>query len=163
MKFQKLVYAFVLIFSLAVGTGTVAISSEDNAHEHTFAHQLVEIQPSDFKPAFTRDTVIKLNSIVERAYSAIGEFDELKNNLKSSSEVFGPGVNASQMLSEDQLASIRSLKSRSSIVLSDMNVALEVLKVSGEHYNPAVLAGMVIFVKTVEEEITRFYRSSSAL
>ena len=39
--------------------------------------------------------------------------------------------------------------------------AITELKASKEHYNPAVLAGMANFVKSVEEELSRFLESST--
>jgi hypothetical protein len=54
-----------------------------------------------------------------------------------------------------QLSVIQNLQSRSDSALSDMMLAVDMLKKSGEDHNEAILAGMVNFVKDVQKEIAK--------
>lgn len=121
---------------------------------------LVVIEPKDFKPAFTRDTVIKLNAIVGNSYGIVREFDKLVTELRHNrveSNTAEPFV-----LSESQLAAVTTLADRSSRAFADMNRAIDALKASGEHYNAAILAGMALFVRSVNQEISLFQQNYGA-
>ena len=79
---------FVLLFAAinaipAAASNIERPTSNNSAATETHA-QIVEILPTDFKPAFTRHTVIKLNAIVEESYAAILEFDRFKKDLEST-------------------------------------------------------------------------------
>jgi hypothetical protein len=118
---------------------------------------LVVIEPKDFKPAFTRDTVIKLNAIVGNSYGIVREFDKLVTELRHNRVV----TNTTEpfVLSENQLAVVSTLAERSNRAYTDMNRAIDTLKASGEHYNAAILAGMALFVRSVNQEISLFQQN----
>ncbi len=129
----------------------------DHAATRQQANGILEILPEDFRPAFTRATVIRLNGIVERSYQVISELDQLRR------ERSGTPTSASFTLAESeehlanrQRARIASIRVRSKAALDDMNAAVAQLKASEEYYNSAVLAGMIMFVNDVEQEVSRF-------
>lgn len=150
------VIVFLGIFSTLTAANIVdikdpsAVAVVADSHVTTPETQIVEILPEDFKPAFTRDTVIKLNSIVEQSYAVIREFDNFKKD------------NVPGALDERKLATLNELTDRSKSALQQMNAAVVKLKSSKEHYNPAVLAGMLRFVETVEDEISHSLGNESS-
>lgn len=177
MKYGNNVLAcFLALTAAALSTGSVTATAADSAvaaqysntdtkgskasDSNSSSNDLIEIMPEDFKPAFTRDTVTRLNAIVHRSYAIIGQFDEFRKSLNNSPIEVRTQENPSKMLSDNQHALINSLDVRSKMALADMNKAVEELKGSGEHYNTAVLAGMVIFVRNVEQEVDHFYQGS---
>ncbi|MFT2089626.1 hypothetical protein [Paraglaciecola sp. 2405UD69-4] len=123
------------------------------ANPRSFEH-IVKLLPEDFKPAFTRETVLKLNGIVRRSYEVINEFDSLKKGNEASLLLVDSKATAEQIkLANSQFNEMQALSERSKSALEDMMKAVDTLKASQEHYNSAVLAGMVKFVKVVEHEV----------
>lgn len=122
--------------------------------EQPFEH-IVKLLPEDFRPAFTRETVIKLNTIVKRSYAVINEFDALTKELENSLSKVDNATPESKLTSigNKQMLVLKTLEIRSKSALTDMMKAVATLKASDEYYNSAVLAGMVKFVKTVEQEV----------
>ena len=124
------------------------------------AASIVEILPEDFKPAFTRDTVIRLNAIVQRSYTVIAEFDELTKPLPPSSVENGQrDIMTGRHPQEEQWVANDRLQLRSKAARADMTSAVDALKAGNEYYNAAVLAGMSRFVRDVEQEISRFQQN----
>lgn len=139
MKKIQIVVISALMFCVSVGSTTFAFA-ERAAIEKPKA---IELFPEDFKPAFTREVVTKLNAIVRRSYNSINEYDTNSQQIDNAKE-----------LSEQQLAKINKLAENSQSALRDMIAAVKELEASGEHYNAAILAGMMDFVTGVEKEIT---------
>lgn len=145
-----------------LATAKTSVQSANGAQQMTqdpssqnFEH-IVELLPEDFKPAFTRDTVIKLNAIVKRSYAVIREYDELTKALEKQKPSTSKTLSAEQLkaLVQHKLTVTDSLEKRSKAALADMIQAAKLLKASDEHYNAAVLAGMMTFVKDVEREVS---------
>ena len=139
-----------------VATAPLSTAKDQSAtRQHSGGIQ--EILPDDFRPAFTRDTVIKLNGIVERSYLVISELDQLRGELRGSSLSDASAMARSgRNLNDRQSARIASLHQRSRAALKDMNAAVDQLQAGEEYYNSAVLAGMVMFVNDVEQEVSQF-------
>lgn len=100
--------------------------------------QLKEQSPSDFKPAFTKTTVIKLNHIVSMQLKVINEYDALaapKNSNRNADKLIELAMRSKQNLENMVSAETQLIK-------------------SGEHYNKATFAGMKDFVQDVERELT---------
>lgn len=139
-----------LVFTLSVNIVWASTTQEsveaDSKAQRTYEH-IIELLPEDFKPAFTRETVIKLNAIVRRSYDVINEFDALNKQQKVSA---GDNV-SSNFISTD---SLKTLNIRSQSALIDMNKAVKTLKSSGEYYNESVLEGMLTFVTDVNDELS---------
>ena len=130
---------------------TVATSLENRTPE------IVELLPEDFKPAFTRDTMIELNAIVKRSYAAVEGFDSLRRELSSATK---PNERPSSTTLDDKhRVAMNALKLHSQFALNDMRNVVEELRISDEYYNVAVLAGMVMFVEMVDWEIKSFITS----
>ncbi|MEO0981408.1 MAG: hypothetical protein AAFX03_02020 [Pseudomonadota bacterium] len=108
---------------------------------------LTEAQPSDFSPAFERDTVIKLNSIVQRSLDTIDAYDELRRAARASDE---GGADESGSIEPAQLA---ALHAQAEEALGELNAEAERLRASDEVFNAAILAGMIEFSSDVEAEI----------
>jgi hypothetical protein len=170
MKFTKIMFTlstFCLLSIVSTSTVTATTSSQDVAPKQkattkympestqSFEH-IVELLPEDFKPAFTRETVITLNAIVKRSYAVIEEFDDLNQELEKTMHKPSFQRSAEQLkaLVQHKLTVRNNLRQRSKTALSDMQQAVKTLKASDEHYNAAVLAGMFTFVKTVEREVS---------
>lgn len=105
---------------------------------------LKEILPSDFEPTFTRDTVIKLNGIVQRSLDTINAYDELRRSVRADPSLDGAGETTAALEEMDEIAKA---------ALIDITAEVDRLEASDETYNPVVLAGMVTFVTKVEDEV----------
>lgn len=155
MKFlQLLTLCFVFCGQAAVSNAEPASAQKDT--NSIARQQIVELLPEDFRPAFTRETVIKLNAIVRRSFDAINEYDnEIKDIRNSVAEAANSGATtASKMAAKAKMSTITSLEQRSKAALTDMKAAEKELRASDEHYNAAILAGMIDFVEDVEREIS---------
>lgn len=109
---------------------------------------IVKLTPEKFKPAFTKETVIKLNGIVSRQLAVIDEYDAIISKARKAMK------NGQQ----DQLSQysdiIDDLSQRAKVNLKDMTAAKKELIASDEEYNEATLAGMMTFVISVDKEIS---------
>ena len=103
-----------------------------------------EILPSDIKPTFTRETVIKLNAIVQTSLDTINAYDELRRTVKA---------NPDRQSSQETIDALAEMDTVAKTALADMQAEVERLEASDEVYNEVVLAGMVRFVTDVEDEI----------
>lgn len=141
----------VAVLSAGLFMSGTALAQEEQPKN---AQELVELYPTDFKPAFSRNTVIKLNAIVHRSYDVINTYDAIIADVKQTME---QSENASRMSPEAKmkLQKIASLAKESKKILTDMNSAIDELNASKEDYNAAILAGMLDFVQDVEREITK--------
>ena len=155
MKLLQFFIKALTLFSLFITVAFAATSETEQ--EKKEQQKFIELLPKDFKPAFTRETVIKLNAIVHRSYDVISEYDTIieqtLHDLKQASH-----KNATQqfkLATKQKVVQIQKLEERSTFALSDMMDAVKILRNSDEEYNKAILAGMVDFVKDVQQEITR--------
>ncbi|TDF36609.1 hypothetical protein EYS14_17975 [Alteromonadaceae bacterium M269] len=155
MRIPQLILKVLISLSLSMTLTSIAVAeTEKEKQEH---QKFIELLPKDFRPAFTRETVIKLNAIVRRSYDVINQYDSVIAKTYSDAMQASGKEATVQFKSEakKQVSEIAQLEQRSDAALSDMMDAVKVLKKSGEEYNEAVLAGMVNFVKDVNEEITK--------
>jgi hypothetical protein len=145
---------FMLSLCISITCSAIAGSKEELQESQ---QKFVELLPKDFKPAFTRETVIKLNAIVRRSYNVINEYDAVIEKTYSSVMQISKSEADQQKITEtkQQVSVIQNLEQRSSVALSDMMSAVGVLKRSGEEHNKAILAGMIDFVKDVNQEISK--------
>lgn len=149
----------MLLASTTVNDAPIKNQQVDMASPLPSNHEIVEILPEDFQPAFTRDTVIKLNAIVKRSYAVIEAFDTFRSELNNA-EQRSKGM-VKTVLTDNQTLAINALELHSHFALNDMQEAVKELKISNEHYNVAVLAGMVMFVEAVDREVQLFSQQSS--
>jgi hypothetical protein len=141
--------------TLAGGAGTQPRTQPASARPPEAASGFVRIDPEDLRPAFTRETVIRLNAIVRRSLEAIEEYDDAIGEIRASARAAGRdgATGTIRRDAERGLAQLRDLSARSRSALRDMNAEITRLEGSGETYNKTILAGMAHFVRTVESEI----------
>ena len=118
--------------------------TEDGSPSGESLNGIKEVLPSDIAPTFTRETVIKLNAIVQRSLDTIDEYDALRIDVRDEPERFSP---------EELKETLAGMDVEAKAALKDMEAEVTRLESSDEIYNAVVLAGMVRFVKDVEEEI----------
>jgi hypothetical protein len=152
MKAYKRLAKALTVVSLLITASNVTLADNTNNKQ-----QFVELLPKDFRPAFTKETVIKLNAIVRRSYDVINEYDAIiEQTYNSAMQASKVKTNTQyQTDAQQKLSKVKQLQQRSGLALSDMMSAVEVLRKSGEEHNKAVLAGMINFVKDVDQEISR--------
>ncbi len=144
---MKNLKVLMIIAALFVNAGIVSSVYAEEAKTAADQKEIVELQPKDFKPAFTRDTVIKLNKIVRRSHALISRYDAIIRDARTAVE------SNDKPAAQKQVAGIKELAQKSTLVLDDMMEAVKELKASGEEYNAAILAGMLDFVEDVEREM----------
>lgn len=127
---MKQLSALLMLFMIVIG-----IQGCSKQNEQQVKQQLIEQTPEDFKPAFTRERVIELNTIVSHQLQVINQYDDLKITNEISAELL-------------------NLEKQSKLNLSHMLSAEQRLIASGEHYNKATFAGMKSFVEDVQHEIS---------
>lgn len=144
---MKNIHVLMVLIAFFVNAGMMSSAYADAVQKTEAGKEIVELQPRDFKPAFTRDTVIKLNEIVRRSHAVISQYDEIVKGIRAS-------VKAASPEAKGKVSQIGALAKESKVALSDMMDAVKVLKASGEEYNSAILAGMIDFVQDVEREVS---------
>ena len=120
-----------------------------------------EIDESAFAPAFTRETVIKLNAIVQRSLDVYKEFSpELKSINAAVDTAMAEDASADdRATAEAGYDKIVAWHDRALAAQADMTDAVEVLKASDEIYNEELLAGMIKYVNDIEGEMKKRRRS----
>lgn len=118
--------------------------TEDGFPSGESLNGLKEILPEDIAPTFTRETVIKLNAIVQSSLDTIDAYDELRRSVKNDRSLLDTDTTKAALTEMDGVAKQ---------ALKDMQGEVDRLKQSDEIYNEVVLAGMVTFVTKVEAEI----------
>lgn len=126
--------------------------------------EIVELQPSDFKPAFTQETVLKLNAIVTLSFEAIGEYDDVIKNIRSTVDQANQADASveNKQTAQENVDQLGKLSKRSMDALAKMTQAAKELRSSDELFNPVILHGMINFVEDVEREITAEHSKLSA-
>lgn len=128
-----------------------AAGEEAAGSDNTFSH-IVELLPEDFRPAFSREVVIKLNTLVKRSYAVVSEYDQAKFRV-----VQEQCVNSFTDAIEDKCghysAKLKYLHNEALKALNQIRYEAHLLRNGKEYYNAAVLAGMLRFVEAVELEL----------
>lgn len=121
-----------------------AVSEIDAAVAEMFAEG--RKSPAD-RPDFTRETVLKLNPIVERAKIALDRFDELTPQLAASREA-GDDARTAEIIAE-----YGKLKAEADAAHTAFQSEKKALLARDEYYNEIVLAAMEQFVAEAPQEI----------
>jgi hypothetical protein len=161
MKSLKIIVASLVTLWSLHGVAAIQEIHESESTEEQVLEQhskkIVRLAPNDFKPVFTKETVLKLNAIVRRSYNAINEYDSIAEDIRmlinnadqtKDSEKRGFKKAVSQRLVE-----MKGLRERSKAAMADMVKAITELENSREYYNKTILAGMVEFVEKVDTEL----------
>ncbi len=125
----------------------VAASSPDD--------QFKELGLENFRSAFTRETVLKLNAIVSRSLDTVTKYDDEIPKIEIAvARASGPDADdKARRDAEAGVALVKTLSEQASAAHADMLVASEQVRTSGEIYNAPLLSGMNRFVRRVDEEI----------
>ena len=108
-------------------------------------HGLLGFKRFEYKSPFSKETVLKLNAIVQRSKDAIDELDALQKTIRREG-----------LPDEDQLLNqTKALSKQAADARKDMRRAVNELNSSGEDYSSETLAGMVKFVRQVDNEIRK--------
>ena len=142
--------AHLLISLLTISLFIYSTASAEKAKVEQPNQNIVELRPGDFKPTFTKETVIKLNAIVSRSLDIINEYDAVIENTQPTMQLLK--TNAGNKLLAQKSLKISALSKRSKENLLAMQKAEKQLKSSNEEYNSVVFAGMMTFVQDVERE-----------
>lgn len=121
-----------------------AISEVDAAVAEMFAEGR---KSSADKPDFTRETVLKLNPIVERAKIALDRYDELTPQLAAAREA-GDDARTAAIITE-----YGKLKAETDAAHTAFQAEKKALLARDEYYNKVVLAAMEQFVAEAPQEI----------
>ena len=148
-----------IVSSLLIATSLLSITACEHAQESSSSvssteqntQEIVKITPDKFQPAFSKETVIKLNAIVSRQLTVVDEYDAVISKARMTMQ--GSTDNKQTQLSQYSDI-IDGLSQRSKMNLNDMAAAKTELIASDESYNEATLAGMMTFVMTVDKEIS---------
>ncbi|GAB2188809.1 hypothetical protein MAH1_04160 [Sessilibacter sp. MAH1] len=151
MKYLRL-FILALVASTFIGN---TVSAEE-LQSTVAKKEIVELLPEDFKPAFTRETVIKLNAIVKRSFDAINDYDDSIREVRAVvADAMKPdATDDAKQIAMKKISHINDLMQASKSALMDMKAAEVELRNSGEEYNSAILAGMIDFVEDVAREIS---------
>lgn len=152
-------FALLLAFLLMNITAYAETASEARNDQ-----EIVELQPKDFKPAFTEETVQKLNAIVRKSLEVIREYTkDIKNMRATVDQASQPSAtDKDKRMAQENVEVLNKLSKRSMDALKEMNQAATELRNSDELFNPTLLHGMIDFVEDVEREITSEYKELSA-
>lgn len=142
--------AAICLFSITACEHASDSNSSASSTERD-SQNIVKITPDKFQPAFSKETVIKLNSIVSRQLTVIDEYDAVMNKARKAMK--NSTHNQQAQLSQHSDI-IDALSKRAKINLKDMTAAKKELIASEEKYNEATLAGMMTFVTNVDKEIS---------
>ena len=148
-----------VVSSLLITTCLLSITACEHAQESNSSvssteantQNIVKITPDKFQPAFSKETVIKLNAIVSRQLAVVDEYDAVISKARMAMQSSTDNKQAQLSQYSDI---IDALSQRSKVNLSDMTAAKTELIASDESYNEATLAGMMTFVTSVDKEIS---------
>lgn len=143
---------FPIRFFISLIMCSIAFNIVNAEETNTSQIEIIEQLPEDFKPAFTRDTVIKLNAIVRRSFDVFNEYDAIIDDIHTSvTQAVKPNASdKTKQQAQEHLTLMNALKIRSKDALEDMTIAATELRNSDEVYNSAILAGMIDFVEDIE-------------
>ena len=156
---KKILTPLLLTFSAALILGCETETSieentvvKENSAKRTNPNDnnILELAPGDIAPAFTRETVIKLNAIVSKQLEVVTEFDRIKRLHQKSESASEKDISEYESVVSDLLAQAKAND-------KEMMEAKTALLESGENYNAPTLAGMVDFIKDVEQEIASYH------
>ncbi len=148
---NSIVTAAMLVL-LAACAGVSASAPLAPAESET---EFVELGIDEFSSPFTKETVVRLNSIVGRSLASIQAYDGSVKKIEESIDAsLAGGASAAERADAMKgLAKLEILSREAKAARKDLNDAEAELKSGDEKYNEAILAGMVAFVVKVDDEL----------
>lgn len=110
---------------------------------------------NEAKSPFERETVIRLNAVVQRSLDTINEFDGRREEILSAAGAAAKGDEAARAKTLKDAEFVGGLYERAAAALTDIKTAEKDIIASGEDYNASILAGMIDFVSDVEAELRK--------
>ena len=104
-------------------------------------------ETDDKRPAFTQETVLKLNPIVARSKAALDRFDQLLPEITAAREAKDKAKIAAHA------PELAKLKSETEVANTAFQAEKKALLSRGEYYNEVVLGAMEQFVAEAPTEI----------
>lgn len=148
-NYLKYLISLLLVFNAMSCVSVYASEITENLVQPESGTNFQELSRENFHPAFTKNTVLKLNAIVSKSLDVINEYDSVMGQVRRVKKTPIEEQNLS-----NEIERINQLSSQSKQILSEMLLAEKALKDSDEVFNRAILAGMVDFVSDVEREVT---------
>ena len=109
------------------------------------------IEIDAMRPAFEKDTVIKLNAIVRRSLDTANAYTAEIRAIRAAVAADADGADAeTKAAAQDGLEKLDAWYAEALSAQHDMNGAVAELEESGEDYSEEILAGMVQYVNDVE-------------
>ena len=117
--------------------------------------EVAEVTIDEIKPAFTAETVDKLNAIVRRSLIVANEYSASVKSIRQAVDAASvDSATAAQRADADiQMAKLLSWRDDASAARIDIDEAARALKASDESYSAELLAGMVKYVHDVENAL----------
>jgi hypothetical protein len=106
------------------------------------------------KPAFERETLVRLNAIMHRAKDTVDQYDQVRPGIEKlvAEAKAAPGDAAKAAKARDGLVKIRALQAEAIAARKDLSVEGQKLVDSKQWYDQVVFSGMATFVTRVESE-----------
>lgn len=122
-------------------------TARDKLKEDAIGALPADQRPKDYRPPFSKETVLKLNPIVERSKLALDRFDAITDEMAAAKKANDTG--RIKALTDELV----KLKAASDQALTDFKAQKTALIASKEYYDTRVLAGMELFVTGAPDEI----------
>jgi hypothetical protein len=106
------------------------------------------------KPAFERETLLRLNAIMHRAKDTVDKYDEIRPGIEKlvADAKAAPGDTAMAAKARKGLEEIRALQAEAIAARTDLSEEGQKLVDSKQWYDQVVFSGMATFVTRVESE-----------
>ncbi|MEL7489525.1 MAG: hypothetical protein AAGJ73_02310 [Pseudomonadota bacterium] len=118
--------------------------------------EVAEVTLDEIKPAFTTETVTKLNAIVKRSLTVSTEYSRTVKSIRravaAAAETDATAVEKDA--AQEGIDQLRAWHETAVAAKADMDEAAATLEASDESYSEELLAGMVKYVTDVEKSIS---------
>jgi len=157
---MKSISAAIVLLLLAACGGAHRVLPVDVANPQAAASaaadpEFVELGLDQFSSPFSKRTVLELNAIVGRSLAAIKEYDGAVPAVQESVDASLADKSSAKARAKarENISRVERLADEATSARADLRAAEAALKASGEKYNDAILAGMIIFVEKVDDEL----------
>ncbi len=117
--------------------------------------EVAEVTLDEIKPAFTTETVTKLNAIVKRSLTVSTEYSRTVKSIRravaAAAEKDATAIEKDA--AQEGIDQLRAWHETAVAAKADMDEAAATLEASDESYSEELLAGMVKYVTDVEKSI----------
>lgn len=156
MNYPILAAGLLMLAGCSGGSETTAskerIEADAPARGASEGRAFTAIEIDAMRPAFAKETVIKLNAIVRRSLDTANEFTRAARAIRASVDAAVEENAEEETIAKARqgIDRIENWHQRALSAQADMNAAVGDLKNSDEIYNEEILAGMLKYVNDVE-------------